>query len=283
MNLTILNNIRLKLTLEKYMSLKTLLFSLVAYPCLLTGIIVDSPYFEEILNHVENMAEKKILIAFDIDNTLLRAKYHLGCVSWGEELITQLEQKGISTHEAEQIEDIFWRTVQPHIAVDHVDAQAPRVISKIQENNILALGLTARNPDEATYTINQLDYLGINFSRSHALLPCHSMVMPEIGSLFAGGVIFGSLKNKKADVLFHFLDMHSIYPDCIIFIDDKLRHVQDLEEACKKRNIHYVGIRFSAADEYVRAYNHKIAEFQWAMFPKIITNEQAAIMLGLED
>lgn len=223
------------------MSLKTLLFSLIAYPCLLTGVIVESPYFEEILSHVEKMDAKKVLIACDIDNTLLRARYHLGCVSWGDHLIAQLEQKGISTSEDEQIEDILWRTVQAHIQVDNVDALAPKVICKIQDKNILTLGLTARNPDEAVYTINQLNSLGINLSRSHALVPSPSIIMKENGTYFEGGIIFGSLKNKKSEVLFRFLDKHSITPECIIFIDDKLRHVEDLAEACHKRNITYVG------------------------------------------
>jgi hypothetical protein len=62
------------------------------------------------------------------------------------------------------------------------------------------------------------------------------------------------------------LDENEIYPELLIFIDDKLNHVEDLFQACSARNISFIGIRFSGADEYVDAFKHQIANSQRSFF-----------------
>ncbi len=257
------------------MKIKTIFIVLFAFPSLLIGSIIETSQFGDILLHIED----PILIVCDIDNTLLRASQHLGSVAWGDNIIAQLERKGVSQQEAREIESIVWKAVQPHIKVESVDPHAPHVVHEIQRRNIPILGLTARSFDESECTINQLLSIGIHLLDSYS----SEFLFLEGGTAFyEKNVLFCSLFNKKSTVLFTFLDKHSIHPECILFVDDKLSHVEDVERACKERGIDYVGIRFSGADESVKNFDPRLAHIQWEAFPFILSDEQAQSMLRNE-
>src|SRR5581483_3453867 len=97
-------------------------------------------------------------------------------------------------------------------------------------------------------------------------------------TLYDRGILFGSPHKKKSEVLFTFLGKHSFHPECILFIDDKLHHVEDLARACEEKGIEYYGIRFSAADDHVKSFDADLAEIQWRAFPTILTDEEAEIV-----
>lgn len=196
-------------------------------PAFLKGLIVESSKFAEIEKHIDK--HEKMVIVCDIDNTLLRAKEYLGSVAWSDHHIAELVSKGVSREEAEIIENILWKTVQPHIKVVSIDDQAPAILKEIQNKGCLIFGLTARAPEEVDYTVDQLFSIGIDFGN-----PKHSFVFEDKNALYKEGIIFASPFNKKSHTLFKFLDENKIDPEFIVFIDDKLNHVEDLSCACEK-------------------------------------------------
>lgn len=76
-----------------------------------------------------------------------------------------------------------------------------------------------------------------------------------------------------------FLNQLDKLPEKIIFVDDKLSHVQDLENSLRAFNIEYVGIRFSKMDKGVNEYDDEIAEIQSEFFPQFISDEAARKIL----
>lgn len=258
------------------MKIKKVFFAFLMLPILLVGSLLEISKFKDILDLVEEHSSKKILIVCDIDNTLLRASQHSGSVAWGDYLIAQLELKGISKQQAEEVESIFWKAIQPYVKVETVDPETPAIIREIQNRKISILGLTARAPDEIDYTTKQLLSLDINLSSHEQNLSISERLrMGKYDALYDQGILFSTPFNKKSNVLFHFLKKHEFFPECIIFVDDKWSHVEDVEKACNEENIACIGIRINAADEHVKNFNPHLAEIQWQAFPLMLSDEQA--------
>lgn len=257
------------------MRLRNFFAILLLLPQLLAGEIIETAQFADLLVHLDRTDPEKMLVVCDIDNTLLRSSQHLGCVAWGEYVIAQLESKGISKWQALEIESILWKAVQPYIKVLNVDFKAPDIIHEIQKSHIPIIALTARAPDETEYSHSQLQSLGIDLSNEDTSFPSQLIFVEGHHALYDRGILFGTLFNKKSKVLFSFLEKESLFPEYIIFVDDKLNHVQDLAEACKERGIHYLGIRFSGADEQIKNFDPLLAEIEWQAFPTLISDEQA--------
>lgn len=262
-----------------FMLRKFLVFIFFLCPAILKGVIVESPKFAEIEKYTVNNPPEKIVIVCDIDNTLLRATQNLGSVAWGDHTISELINKGISKEDAEEIESILWKTIQPFVKVESVDPETPIILEHIQNKGFLVFGLTARCPTEADYTIQQLLSIGINFARSKQQLTFESLNKKIKQPLYTHGILFGTPFNKKSQILFSFLDENKISPKCIIFIDDKLSHLEDVSKICCDRNISFCGIRFSGADQYVKSFSHQIASIQWILFPSIVSDKQAEQIL----
>jgi hypothetical protein len=260
--------------MEIIMKIKEMLLAILVLPQLLIGTIYETCQFEDVLTHVERNGAKKILVVCDVDNTLLKSAQHLGSVAWGDHMIAKLERKGVPKRQAEEIESIIWRAIQPYIKVQNVDPKTPMIMHQIQDKNVSIMALTARTPEETEYTYNQLLSVGINLADTFGL-GTHRLDMEEHDALYDQGILFGTPFNKKSKVLFAFLDKHLISPELIIFVDDKRSHVEDLSQECIERNIQYVGIRFNGADEDVKNFDPLIAEIQWEVFPVILSDEQA--------
>lgn len=262
-----------------FMLRKFLVFIFFLCPAILKGVIVESPKFAEIEKYAMNNLPEKVVIVCDIDNTVLRATQNLGSVAWGDHTISELINKGISKEDAEEIESILWKTVQPFVKVESVDPETPIILEGIQNKGFLVFGLTARCPAEADYTNQQLLSIGINFARLKPQLTFESLSKETKQPLYTYGILFGTPFNRKSQILFSFLDENKIFPKCIIFIDDKLSHIEDISKVCCDRNISFCGIRFSGADQYVKSFNHQVANIQWILFPSIVSDKQAEQIL----
>lgn len=237
------------------------------FPKILFGEIIETSNFEDVLQKID----QKVCVIFDLDNTLMMADQQLGCVAWGEHVISQLEGKGILRKKAEIIENILWKAIQPHIKVRVVDKKIPGIIDDLKKQKMMILGLTARSPDEAACTINQLSSIGISFEKQFE----EETFFLENETLYKDGILFGTSFNKKSEVLFAFLNKHALTPCSILFVDDKLSHLKDMEKACQSREIVYTGIRFGGADQQFKDFDPKIAAIQWELFPYIISDQKA--------
>jgi hypothetical protein len=239
-------------------------------PSVLIGDIMETEFFEEIINHLS----PNTLVCCDLDNTLIEASQQFGSVQWGDNHRRSLIESGVSPEEAEEIVHQIWMKMLPIITMRLVDPEAPRIIQNIQQQGHIVLGLTARYPEEAQYTHAQLDRVGIRFNSGD-----HQKMLLDGPVLYENGILFCGNYNKKGETLINFLKIIKLKPKKIVFIDDKLSHIKNLENILTSFNIDYVGIRFSKADKRVNEYDQALADLQWRLFPSFVTDEEAQQLL----
>lgn len=239
----------------------------------LTEKIIETDCFHEIQNHItENTA-----IFFDLDNTLVEPVQHFGSVQWGENYEKRMLDSGKTLNEVEAILQPYWNQLLPDLSMRLVDQTAPNIIRELQQKGHLVLGLTARHVMDAIYTHPLLDQYGIKFESKYADQEI-SMAHP---AMFEKGVLFTGIRNSKGESLIAFLKQINHFPQRVLFVDDKLNHVQSLEGPLAKLNIDYIGVRYSKADKRVQEFDPQIADLQMKFFPKFISDEEARQMLEL--
>ena len=59
----------------------------------------------------------------------------------------------------------------------------------------------------------------------------------------------------------------------VLFIDDKLGHVEDVGNALSSEGIEYAGIHYTAREHLEKIYDSEIAAFQLKIFSSILSNE----------
>lgn len=236
-------------------------------PSLLIGSIVETNRFDDILTYVDQASHHKTIVICDLDNTLIVPCEPLGSVAWAEYLQHKLQSKGVSKKDSEIIEHILWKTIQPHIEVKTVDPTTSAVIHELKKRQIPVMGLTARFPEDSGFTFAQLQSVGIDLSLQKNLPEVSLQLSLEPYASYEKGILFSTTVNKKSSTLIKFLELHQMNLECIIFVDDKHHHVEDVENACKKLGIECIGVRFSGADEYFKTFDPTKANLQWETFP----------------
>lgn len=244
------------------MKMYTLMLTLSMVPTLLFGRIIETGQLDDLLTHVETLPPKT-LVLFDLDNTLIMPKGDLGSVAWAEHLFQLLLDKGVSEKDAETVQHIFWKSLQPRLEMRTVDPKTTEVLQALKNNGKMILGLTSRYPDNAAFTFKQLGSVGLDFSQQMHM-PEASITIPlEPAALYSEGVLFSTMHNKKSDVLIKFLELHHLDVEHIVFVDDKHHHVQDVERACNEYGIKCLGVRFSGADPFVAKFDPIATQLQW--------------------
>ncbi|MDP1879486.1 MAG: DUF2608 domain-containing protein [Parachlamydiaceae bacterium] len=234
--------------------------------------IIESDSILSILDHVN----EDTFVFSDLDNTLIESENHLGSAQWGDYLYDLYFDPNRPVEDADSLEAEKWCEVQPLINIRHVDPQTPELIRRLHENKIPLIGLTARRPEEIHFTLEQLNSLQITLSRhffNNDYLDDASQPRKRI--IFHHGVIYCTPINQKSYGLKLFLEKAKCNPKKIIFIDDKLSHVEDVALFAKEQGIDYVGIRFSGADPRVKTFCPNIVKVQYEHLPKILSNDEA--------
>jgi FMN phosphatase YigB (HAD superfamily) len=251
--------------------MKKLILSLCLVPSLIWGKIFESARMEDLLPY----ATPETWVFIDADNTLFESTVHLGSSQWRDHIRKKAIAEGYTTKEAEEILDQFWLFVQPFIPVRSVDPKAPALIERLQKSNISVFVLTAREPIEQKHTQKQIDSIQVHLLSD---LPEKFELPSPQPSLYENGVIYCG-DNSKINVLTAFFQQVGKMPKKIIFVDDRGEQVRKVERGAEKLGIEFVGIRFSGADERVRSFDGQVADIQFCMLPKIMSDEEADNLL----
>lgn len=145
-----------------------------------------------------------------------------------------------------------------------VDDRAPQYLQKIIQKGIPAMALTAnltgsfgviKNMEQ--WRVNTLRSLGIDFSKAAPYQS--SLVFDDLDSYrgnystYLDGILFvNGTVVSKGDAFLSFLKKTNVYPNKIIFIDDREDNLRSLETAIQKldKSIEYHGIHFLGAQKY---------------------------------
>lgn len=196
------------------------------------------------------------LIVFDIDNTLATTPTDLGSDQWFTALIHQKITEGHSAAEALQKSLAPYYYVQHHQWLVPIEPETVSTIKTLQNKGITVIALTSRGLYLLYRTLEQLQRLDIDFAKTG---PPASIAPFGIHSpaLYINGIIFVSMHDKGA-VLAHWLTQLNFHPHKIVFIDDKLKNIQSVEQAIKKADYPFIGIRYARLDQRVKMFDmHK--------------------------
>ena len=209
--------------------------------------IIETDTFEDVLEYII----PSTFVFCDLDNTLMECSQYHGSIQWLEDFQKQFFESGDSFVISWERAHNLWIETLPSVAMQLVDNIIPEIIQKIAGNEKV-FGLTARPPDIATITFSQLDQLQIGFEQTESL-------NLKQGTSYDRGIIFCDRGNKKSEVLIPFLRQIEL-PKRIVFIDDKLSHVQDVESCLASLGVEFVGIHYVKSDKRFRGISAPLVE-----------------------
>lgn len=197
--------------------------------------IIHTNTIDSVLEHVERMTD---LMVFDLDETLITLDH-------GEHWLAALCKEKKVNFDA--VKDYYiWQAMQDeHRLLEEHTAQ---VIAQLQQQGYNVIALTARSSHKfIEHTAQQLAKLGIDFSRSVIAQRDVTINGLQHPALYHKGIIACG-PNNKGVVLMHLIDILKLHPTKIIFMDDKLHHVESVKTHVCAKNIPFVGLRYGRTD-----------------------------------
>lgn len=246
---------------------------LLCFFCLFSSLfseIIETKNFREILQYTG----EKPLVILDIDDTLLIPVQALGTDAWFCHKLQcykkQMDPKSALTQIVSE-----WEAVRKLTSVKRVEEDIDQVIADMQKKELAIMGLSTQGLGLSSCTINQLNCLNIDLSKTApSKEDCYFLNQGQ-GVLYRKGVLFTSGSPKGA-ALKNFLDAIGYTPSSVLFINDKKTHLEDLAGGIPS-HIPFTGLRYGYCDERVKAFSHEIAEIQWthSSFDHILSDEEA--------
>lgn len=214
--------------------------------------IVEIKNIVEVEKHFKKT--KKLLVIFDIDNTIAESTKPEGGDQWFYAAIQYFQQQGLNYKETYNKILPLYIEFNKKNGIKLVEKEVVNVIQQLQKNNIPVIALTARSGSIIKTTINQLKNLAIDFSKGSIAHHVVSFEKFSIPALFQQGIIFCG-DNNKGETLKKFLKQTNLKPKKIIFIDDKRKCLSQVESTLKNSSIKFIGLRYGFLDEKVKQFN----------------------------
>jgi len=220
---------------------------------------------EKLIDHEQPAASKKVLIVFDIDDTLLESDQFFGGDAWynwqrGKALVGT-DNKPVTIDEKDKITCLFSKLGTLYeLGTFHVTEDiAVALVDKLQSRFDL-MALTSRSPDYRGGTERELKKAGYNFTSAHLLGPSNALAYPfndgknTRGVSYQNGIVM-STGLHKGEVLDDLLKRIDKEYSTIYFIDDSRKNVDDMNQkwggsSTDMTIFHYTGVdkRISAED-----------------------------------
>lgn len=238
--------------------------------------IVEAPHFKDLLNFVTD----NTLVILDVDDTLLLPCQTLGNDTWFCYRKKNYEEQGMTPNDALEKTIAEWEAIRHLTKVRIVESGTEKIIEGLQKRNIAVMGLTTQGLALATRTIEQLQSLHIDLTKT-APSKEDSYFINEHGVLFRKGLLFTS-GTKKGAALLKLFDRIKFHPERIVFINDKATHLKDVEEAVQENGIEFIGLRYGFADSEKASFRPDVADLEWSMstFERLMQDSEALALLS---
>lgn len=238
---------------------KLLLLSLLLVSSVeLSACIINSNTIRMVLTELQKHSNKKVLAAFDLDETLIEPDNdnHYGGDMWLQACVDNAVNKfGLTVSQAWDVSLIHYFQVQrfPEFRVRPVEGQETlNVVQAVQKCADRTIGLTARSFPIEDDTIRLLEQTGLSFVESgwFKVFGDHDEIFMFDGvpGGFKHGIFFCG-KGDKGASLMAFLNRAQYKPEVVIFADDKLKNLQAVEKAVEAAGIEFVGILYTHLDQ----------------------------------
>jgi hypothetical protein len=220
----------------------------------LQAIILEAYDIHEILKHVYDTHHyHDILVCLDIDNTIGEFKDGFGGDEWFSAKMKERMIFGISADIAVAELLPLYFEIQKTIWLEPVQECTPKLIHFLQDIGIAVMALTSRSFTILDRTIEMLHHMDIDFSRSALHAEPIDLTLRDVGHYRNGVISCG--QNDKGELLVKFFGIIGYQPKKVIFVDDKLKYVEQVDRAMEKAGIPCISIRYSHLDAKVANYN----------------------------
>ena len=206
---------------------------------------VISTNITDVLKYIEN--PQKTLVVFDIDGTLIDVEIdHEAPYQWFKNKIKEKVKEGLSPTEAQKklLEELC---NNKKFLVKIVEENTIQVVSNIQNQGTMLIGLTARFSALANFTKDNLTMMNIDFAQN-GLTPNFIALPLDHPCIYKDGIISCG-NNEKGTALISFLDHTHYMPELILFVDDRLSNILSVEQALKEKGIRCIAIHYQKNDD----------------------------------
>lgn len=238
--------------------------------------IIETPHIEDVIP----LTDDETWFLVDLDNCMFEGAQALGHANWFYDEIQQRMQKGMNREQA--IADAYpnWIKTQKVCQIKPLESSFIPTLLMLQNKGITIMGLTHRQPSVADSTVRQVNSLGFDFSITAPSKKSFE-ISAKTPTLYLQGILFVGDYNKKIDIFEPFLALIKKNPKKIVFIDDKRKNVEELENLTRY-GIEYIGVHYTAIEHSKPVYVREIAEFQSKFLDKIMSNEAALLLMENE-
>ncbi len=194
-----------------------------------------------------------------------------------KEIYAEIENAGFSAEASENILNVIWRFIQPNTPIEACDENLHEVVDSLDKYGMVQHGKTARPPEDAIYTLKQLQEIGFSIPKKSVHRDsAHHLISDKLEGVYLpmcvkNGIAFVNSftsKGTAADQLN--LDGY----DCIVIIEDSTSNITKVAKAALSAGKQCIGIHYTGAMTK-RRYEPLIAKVQMQHYPKILTNEEA--------
>lgn len=245
----------------------------------LPAVEVETKSFDEMAKKVVEMGEKhgkdKVLVVYDIDNTLMTMKQDLGSDQWfmWQEELKEKDPKRVSDNFAGllSVQGILFSLSE----MKTPEQYTATIVKDLQGKGFKSMVLSSRGPEFRTMTARELKRNDLDFYSS-AIGPeggytstfkpfdgIESSFSDEEKKLykidsaraisFQDGVMLTAGQHKGA-MLKAILKKTDFSPKAIVFIDDQKKHTERVEATFKDSGIETWSYRYGAWDENVEKF-----------------------------
>jgi hypothetical protein len=228
---------------------------------------------------------ERVLVVFDIDNTLMAMEQGLGSDQWYDwqsklQLADPCDARLVGDRLAVQGALFYVSAMRP------TQADAAQLVQRLQDDGLNVIALTSRGPDFQLATFRELRRNGFSFYES-AIGPRRGYpddFVPEGGSRnarYEDGV-FLTAGQHKGDMLHALLEKTGTpSPAIIVMADDKERNLQAVLESFKGTGTAVHAWRYTREDGAVSSFDREKATELWLQIRPAL--RQILTMLGRDN
>lgn len=214
------------------------------------------------LNEIAPCQPPQTIYFFDIDDTLMDAPTMLGSRAW-----RQYIREATKSDTSQNWHDVFTLFLAKNCPVVPVESITAQYIKNLQSKGYAVYGLTARERNKwydtpvdniDKLTTHQLASIGIHLKNDSSLKAFPYFAKQQE---YYGGTFFADLE-LKGEYLRKVFQNQSSLPKKIVFVDDKLGHVQSVIAVLNEFGIKNEGYWYTATEEKNRRFDPLIANIQ---------------------
>jgi len=221
----------------------------------------------DVFQLVEQAGKERVLVVFDIDNTLLAMEQGLGSdqwYDWQKSLATddQCNRQYVGDRFAAQGAIYFASAMRP------TQADGADQVKKIQGRGIRVISVTSRGMDYRLQTFRELRRNGFSFSFS-AIGPAGGYAEPFVPvadgrlSRYEDGVFLTAGQHKGQMLQSLLIKTGTGMPAVIVMADDKQNNLDAVKETFAALGVPVHAWRYTGEDGNVAAFDPEQANTQW--------------------